>query len=180
MKSKAHAEIAMLMDALEFSSYKHRKQRRKDVEASPYINHPIALARLLAVEGGISDHTTLAAAILHDTVEDTETTFEELKEKFGAVIAQTVREVTDDKTLSSPERKQLQIEHAAHLSRRAQLVKLADKTCNIRDVAANAPRGWSLERRREYFDWAKRVVDEIRGTHKKMEAVFDEAYASRP
>ena len=180
MKSKAHAEIALLMDALAFSSYKHRRQRRKDVEASPYINHPIALARVLAIEGGVTDHKTLAAAILHDTLEDTETTFEELKEQFGTTIAQIVREVSDDKTLSAIERKRLQIEHAQHLSRRARLVKLADKTCNIRDVAANSPHGWNLARRREYFDWAKRVIDQFRGTHKKLEAVFDEAYASRP
>ena len=180
MKGKAHAEITLLMDALAFSAYKHRNQRRKDVDASPYINHPIALARVLAIEGGVTDHKTLAAAILHDTLEDTETTYEELKEKFGRLIAQTVREVSDDKTLSKTDRKRLQIEHARHLSKRARLVKLADKTCNVRDMASHPPHGWPLERRREYFDWAKKVVDQIRGTQKNLEAAFDEAYAARP
>lgn len=180
MKSKAHAEITLLMDALAFSAHKHRNQRRKDVDASPYINHPIALARVLAVEGGVTDHETLAAAILHDTLEDTETTDEELKEKFGRAIAQTVREVSDDKLLSKEDRKRLQIEHAKHLSRRARLVKLADKTCNVRDMASHPPHGWPLERRREYFDWAKQVVDQIRGTNADLEAAFDEAYAARP
>ena len=180
MKSKAHAEITLLMDALAFSAAKHRNQRRKDVDASPYINHPIALARVLAVEGGVTDHKTLAAAILHDTLEDTETTFEELKEKFGRSIAETVREVSDDKTLSKADRKRLQIEHAGHLSRRARLVKLADKTCNVRDVASHPPHGWALARRREYFDWARQVVDRMRGTHERLEAAFDEAYAGRP
>jgi guanosine-3',5'-bis(diphosphate) 3'-pyrophosphohydrolase len=180
VKAKAHAEITLLMDALAFSAYKHRNQRRKDVEASPYINHPIALARVLAVEGQITDHKTLAAAILHDTLEDTETTYEELKEKFGRTVAETVREVTDDKTLPKKDRKQLQIEHAKHLSRRARLVKLADKTCNVRDMSAHPPHGWPLERRREYFDWAKRVVEQIRGTHEQLEAAFDEAFAARP
>lgn len=179
-KAHAHAEITLLMDALAFSAHKHRNQRRKDVDASPYINHPIALARVLTVEGGISDHKTLAAAILHDTLEDTETTYEELKEKFGRTIAQVVREVSDDKTLSKADRKRLQIEHAKHLSRRARLVKLADKTCNVRDMASHAPHGWPLERRREYFDWAKSVVDQIRGISERLEAAFDEAYAARP
>jgi guanosine-3',5'-bis(diphosphate) 3'-pyrophosphohydrolase len=180
MKSKAHREIALLMEALAFAAHKHRNQRRKDVEASPYINHPIALARVLAVEGGVTDHKTLAAAILHDTLEDTKTTYEELKEKFGRTIAQVVREVSDDRTLSPKVRKQSQIEHARHLSRRARLVKLADKTCNVRDVAAHPPHGWELARRREYFDWAKQVVDQIRGTHGTLEAAFDEAFAARP
>jgi guanosine-3',5'-bis(diphosphate) 3'-pyrophosphohydrolase len=180
MKSRAHAEITLLMDALAFSAYKHRNQRRKDVDASPYINHPIALARVLAVEGGVSDHKTLAAAILHDTLEDTETTYEELKDKFGRAIAQAVREVSDDKTLSKADRKRLQIEHAKHLTRRARLVKLADKTCNVRDMASHPPHGWDLARRREYFDWARQVVEQIRGTHERLEAAFDEAFAARP
>jgi guanosine-3',5'-bis(diphosphate) 3'-pyrophosphohydrolase len=180
MKSQAHAEIALLMNALALSAHKHRNQRRKDVDASPYINHPIALARVLAVEGGVTDHETLAAAILHDTLEDTETTYEELQQEFGAAIAQTVREVSDDQLLSKEDRKRLQIEHARHLSRRARLVKLADKICNVRDMASNPPHGWPLERRREYFDWARQVVDELRGAHAALEAVFDQAYAARP
>ena len=180
MRSKAHAEIALLMEALAFSAYKHRNQRRKDVDASPYINHPIALARVLAVEGGVSDHKTLVAAILHDTLEDTETSYEELRETFGRIIADTVREVSDDKMLSKADRKRLQVEHAKHLSRRARLVKLADKTCNVRDMASHPPHGWDLARRRAYFDWARQVVDQIRGTHERLEAAFDEAYAGRP
>jgi len=173
-------QITLLTDALAFAAHKHRNQRRKDVAASPYINHPIALARLLAVEGGVTDCRTLAAAILHDTIEDTETTYEELKERFGRAVAQAVREVTDDKSLAKAERKRRQVEHAPHLSRRARLVKLADKTCNLRDMAAQPPHDWPLQRRREYFDWAGRVVDALRGTHKRLEAAFDAAFAARP
>src|SRR6185295_16155802 len=99
------------------------------------------LARTLAVEGGIVDTRTLIAAVLHDTVEDTDTTFEEIRSHFGAAVADAVREVTDDKTLDKPERKRLQVEHAPHMSRRAALVKLADKTSNLRDVASSPPRG---------------------------------------
>jgi guanosine-3',5'-bis(diphosphate) 3'-pyrophosphohydrolase len=171
---------ATLIDALAFAAHKHRNQRRKDVEASPYINHPIALARVLAVEAGVKDEKTLIAAILHDTVEDTETTPEELRLRFGKAIASAVAEVTDDKKLVKQRRKELQIEHAPHLSKRAKLVKLADKTCNLRDVAKSPPRGWPLRRQRAYFDWAKRVVDGLRGAHPRLEALFDDAYRARP
>jgi GTP diphosphokinase / guanosine-3',5'-bis(diphosphate) 3'-diphosphatase len=170
----------LLIDALAFAAYKHRRQRRKDAEASPYINHPIALAHVLTAEAGITNAKILAAAILHDTIEDTETSYEELRERFGRTIAGVVREVTDDKTLSKADRKRLQIEHAEHLSRRARLVKLADKISNVRDIAANPPHDWPLQRRREYFDWAKAVVDRIRKTNRKLERAFDEAYAGRP
>ncbi|MEO7157982.1 MAG: HD domain-containing protein [Vicinamibacterales bacterium] len=169
-----------LIDALAFAAYKHRNQRRKDVDASPYINHPIALAHVLAVEAGVDDEHTLAAAILHDTLEDTETSFEELSERFGTPIAKTVAEVSDDITLPRLRRKALQIEHASHLSKRAKLVKLADKICNLRDVSTNPPRDWPLARRREYFDWGKQVIDGLRGVHPRLEKLFDEAYATRP
>ena len=170
----------LLVDAIAFAAYKHRLQRRKDPEASPYINHPIALAHVLCDEAGISNVKTLAAAVLHDTIEDTETTYEELRERFGRTVAGVVREVSDDKSLPKAERKRLQIEHARELSRRARLVKLADKICNVRDVASNPPHDWPLARRREYFDWAKSVIDEIRGTNNKLERAFDDAYSGRP
>src|SRR5205814_9997765 len=95
----------LLVDALAFAAYKHRRQRRKDPEASPYINHPIALAHVLSSEAGISNAKVLAAAIRHDTIEDTETTYEELRERFGKTIAGIVREVSDDNTLANAERK---------------------------------------------------------------------------
>ena len=173
-------ELALLLKALAFAAHKHRDQRRKDAEASPYINHPIALADVLVNEAGITDVEVLCAALLHDTVEDTATTHEELVDAFGSRIARTVAEVTDDKRLSKAERKRLQIEHAPHLSREAKLVKLADKLCNLRDVAERPPAGWPLERRQEYFDWAKRVIDGLRGTHSRLEDAFDQAYVRRP
>jgi guanosine-3',5'-bis(diphosphate) 3'-pyrophosphohydrolase len=170
---------AILIDAIAFAANKHRISR-KNVEASPYINHPIALAHVLAIEAKVHDDEILVAAILHDTLEDTETSFEELRERFGLPIAETVAEVTDDKSLPRQRRKALQIEHAPHLSRRAKLIKLADKICNLRDVASSPPHDWPLQRRREYFDWAKQVVDGVRGAHPKLEAIFDDAYATRP
>jgi guanosine-3',5'-bis(diphosphate) 3'-pyrophosphohydrolase len=173
------SELALLLKALAFAAHKHRDQRRKDPAASPYINHPIALADVLMNEGGVTDVEVLCAALLHDTVEDTATTPQELKDIFGPRIARIVAEVTDDKALGKAERKRLQVEHAGKLSPEAKLVKLADKICNLRDVAERPPVAWDLARRREYFDWAKRVVDGLRGAHPRLEAAFDAAYGMR-
>lgn len=174
------AAVAQVLEALQFAAHKHRDQRRKDVEASPYVNHPIALANILWREGGVHEPRVICAALLHDTIEDTDTTRQELASRFGEEVARIVSEVTDDKSLPKAARKQAQIDHAAHISREAKLVKLADKICNIRDVAASPPSDWPLERRREYFDWAKQVVDRLRGVHPRLEAIFDAAYARRP
>ena len=166
--------IALVLKAAEFAAEKHRHQRRKDAHASPYINHPIALAKLLANEGGVSDVEVLCAALLHDTIEDTETTAEELRALFGDAITDIVLEVTDDKLLSKEDRKRLQIEHAPHASHQAKLVKLADKICNLRDIISAPPAKWSLERKQEYFDWAARVVAGARDAHPGLAAIFDE------
>ena len=173
-------DYALLLDALAFAAHKHRDQRRKDVAASPYINHPIALADVLVNEGGVEEVEVLCAALLHDTIEDTDTTPAEVAARFGQRIADVVAEVTDDKSLAKEARKELQVEHAAHISREAKLVKLADKICNLRDVAEHPPATWNAARRREYFEWAKRVVDRLRGVHPSLEAVFDGAYARKP
>ena len=165
--------IGVLVKAVAFAADKHRTQRRKDADASPYINHPIALANVLANEGGITDVVVLSAAVLHDTIEDTNTTAEELTAIFGPKITATVLDVTDDKALDKHVRKQRQIEHAPHISREAKLVKLADKICNLRDILAAPPADWSPERKQGYFDWAAKVVAGVRGVHPELEAVFD-------
>jgi guanosine-3',5'-bis(diphosphate) 3'-pyrophosphohydrolase len=173
-------DLELLIKAIDFAAVKHRMQRRKDADASPYINHPIALARVLKIEAGISDTTVLCAAFLHDTIEDTETTAEELSAEFGPKIASIVEEVTDDTTMRREDRKRRQIERAAHISTEAQLVKLADKICNLRDMADAPPSRWDLQRRKEYFDWAKAVVDQLRGAHPELERIFDRTYARKP
>jgi guanosine-3',5'-bis(diphosphate) 3'-pyrophosphohydrolase len=180
VKKAPDPDLALLLRALAFAAHKHRHQRRKDAEASPYINHPIALAEVLAREGGVTDVGVLAAALLHDTIEDTQTTPEELQKEFGPHIASIVLEVTDNKMLKKQVRKKMQVEHAARASREAKLVKLADKISNLRDVAERPPDRWDLARRREYFEWSKRVIDRLRGTHPGLEAAFDEAYKRKP
>ena len=173
-------DLKLVLKALSFAAHKHKDQRRRDVEASPYINHPITLANILCNEVHVTDNEVICAALLHDTVEDTDTTEAELGQEFGATICGIVMDVTDDKALGKAERKQLQIEHAAHISDQAKLVKLADKISNLRDMASCPPAGWDVERRREYFDWAKAVIDRLRGVHGQLETIFDEAYSRRP
>jgi GTP diphosphokinase / guanosine-3',5'-bis(diphosphate) 3'-diphosphatase len=162
--------------ALVFAATKHRDQRRKDVTAAPYINHPIAVANVLANEAGITDPVVLSAALLHDTIEDTKTTAAELEEQFGQKVTSIVLEITDDKSLQKPIRKQLQIDNAARLSTEAKLVNLADKICNLRDTAVSPKVGWSVERTQAYFDWAAQVIAGVRGINPTLEALFDEVY----
>jgi guanosine-3',5'-bis(diphosphate) 3'-pyrophosphohydrolase len=163
-----------ILAALAFAAAKHRDQRRKDREASPYINHPIEVVRLLWHVGGIRDEVALVAAVLHDTVEDTDTTFEEIEAQFGAEVRAVVAEVTDDKSLPKDERKQLQISKASAKSERAKVVKLADKLSNVTDLVNSPPEKWPGERRRQYVVWAQQVVDQLRGTNEGLEGRFDE------
>jgi guanosine-3',5'-bis(diphosphate) 3'-pyrophosphohydrolase len=167
------SDLALLLHALSFAAYKHRDQRRKDREASPYINHPITVASIIANIGRVDDLVTLMSAILHDTIEDTETTGAELELEFGPEVRKVVEEVTDDKGLPKAERKRLQIEHARTISVRAKLVKLGDKISNIRDVSEAPPADWSSERRREYLDWTEQVVAGCRGTNQALEQYYD-------
>jgi len=168
----------LLLKALRFSADKHRNQRRKDRAQSPYINHPIEVVQLLWEVGGVRDIDVLLAAVLHDTIEDTETSSEDIREAFGEAVMGFVLEVTDDKSLPKGERKRLQIETAAHKSFGAKLVKLADKSCNVRNLVSTPPADWSLERRQEYLLWTEKVVAGLRGTNPALEAYYDHELAS--
>jgi len=165
----------LFIRALEFSAHKHRAQKRRDAEQTPYINHPIQVANILWQTGQVQDENVLSAALLHDTLEDTETTSEELETAFGQTILALVQEVSDDKSLPKAERKRLQIVHAATISSQAKLIKLADKIANIQDIGQAPPTGWSLERRLEYLDWSEKVIQALRGVNSALEAHFDEA-----
>lgn len=175
--SDANTPVIELLRALHFAAGKHRDQRRKGAEASPYINHPIEVAELLARVGGVTDVVTLQAAVLHDTLEDTQTTPVELEAAFGPEVRAVVQEITDNKQLPKAERKRLQIEHAPHLSARAQIIKLADKISNIRSIIQTPPAEWSGERKWEYFDWSERVVAGCRGCNAALEQAYDETLA---
>lgn len=168
------SEYSKLLEAVSLSAKKHRFQTRKGAGAEPYINHPLEVANILANIGNVTDHEILMAAVLHDTIEDTETTAEELTDLFGERVCAIVLEVTDDKSLPKHERKLRQIEHAPHLSPAAKQVKLADKISNIQDVVENPPHGWTDERRAEYVEWGTQVVAGLRGVNTGLERLFDE------
>lgn len=169
-----------LISAIRFAAYAHRNQRRKDRDASPYINHPIELANILANEAGLTDIVLLQAAVLHDVVEDCDVSLDELSVAFGDEVSAVVAEVTDDKSLPKAARKQAQIDKAPHKSLRAANLKLADKIANLRDIARTPPVDWSQERRDEYFEWARKVVEGLpAGTAPRLRQIFEEAYGAR-
>ena len=172
--SGTDANLTSLLSSLHFAADKHRDQRRKSREACPYINHPIEVAEILSRVGGVTDLATLQAAILHDTIEDTQTTAEELEARFGAEVRHLVEEVSDDQRLPKAERKRLQIEHAPHLSAKARLIKIADKISNVRDVTHSPPTHWPHQRRRDYLEWAQNVVDALRGLNPAVDELFDQ------
>lgn len=169
--------LRALAGAQVYAAERHCAQRRKDAQASPYINHPLQLVEVLVSVGGISDATVLCAATLHDVIEETGTPKEEIASRFGAAVADMVDEVSDDKSLPKAERKRLQVEHAPLLSHGAKLIKLADKICNVRDMLNSPPHDWSEQRRAEYIAWAAEVVERLRGTHAGLEKAFDELLA---
>ena len=167
-------ETAQVLKAAHFAARKQCDQRRKGVDASPYLNHPIAVAELLADVGGVTDTVVLMGALLHDTIEDTETRPEELEEHFGAAVRALVEELSDDKSLPKAERKLKQIEHTLHLSHNAKLIKLGDKISNVLDVTHNPGTDWSVDRRLAYLDWAEQVIAGCRGTNAALETYFDD------
>lgn len=177
-------DIGLVLKAMEFAAIRHKNQFRKGEDRPPYINHPIQVANLLANEAGERDPVLLAAAVLHDVIEDTvdssdekDELIEEIRSQFGEDVLSLTLEVTDDKNLRKPERKRLQVEHAPTISESAKKLKLADKILNVRDITTSPPVGWHLERIVEYFDWAEQVVAGLRGVNRKMEDMFDAVVA---
>ena len=166
--------LSLLLKAIHFASRKHNNQRRKDQETSPYINHPISVAETLWRVGQVRDMITIISGILHDTVEDTDATPDELQAEFNCEIRAVVEEVSDNKVLTKDDRKRLQVENAHHKSRAARHIKLADKICNIQDIIASPPKDWSKGRKMEYVRWSQAVVNRIRGTNTALETYFDE------
>lgn len=157
MKSQIN-DVTLLIKAAYFAGEKHRMQRRGDVEETPYINHPLELASILTEEGRITDVDVICAALLHDTIEDTQTTLSELEQHFGKTIANLVAEVTNDMSLNSEQRRHAELAFIPNLSDKAKLIKLADKLANIRDVSTMPPVGWSTKKKSEYFDFALSVA----------------------
>lgn len=169
-----------LLRAACFAAEKHAFQRRKGDVAEPYVNHLLEVARLVADSLETPDEPLVMASLLHDVLEDTDTTYEELVRLFGDDVASLVAEATDDKTLPKAERKRLQIEHAPTRSRRAQSIKIADKISNLRSLGVSPPAGWDEARKREYIEWARQVVAGLREPNPKLLAEFERAWREYP
>lgn len=165
--------LPYILDALIFAAKKHEGQTRKDKERTPYIIHPIGVAYNIIMIGKVYDVDIIIGALLHDTVEDTHTTFEEIRQYFGLKIESLIHELTDDKSLSKEERKRLQIEHAPHTSTEAAIIKLSDKLYNLNDLLYNTPLDWSQERIAEYFKWAQQVVDHLPSANQSLKTAID-------
>jgi guanosine-3',5'-bis(diphosphate) 3'-pyrophosphohydrolase len=167
------------LKALRTASIAHKFQLRKD-GITPFINHPIQVAELISSVGGIQDEVILSAAILHDIIEDTATTYDEVKNTFGFVIADIVMECSDNKDLPKAERKRLQVVDVSSKSYEAKIVKLADKIANMTDIIVNPAIGWDKERKLAYFEWSREVVDAgLRGVNSGLEAMFNDVYFQR-
>ncbi len=171
------AGLLLVVRAAEFAARRHTEQRRKGSTAEPYVNHLTEVAGLLAEATDGRDPALVAAGFLHDTLEDTPTTREELETQFGPEIAAIVAEVTDDKSLPKAERKRLQVATTGKKSDHAKLLKIADKTSNLRALAASPPAGWDRARLLDYVDWAEQVVAHCRGLNEFLERAFDTAAA---
>ena len=153
----------------------HVHQRRKGAAEEPYINHLLEVATLVAEATEGKDPDLVVAALLHDAIEDQEVPRGVIAHAFGEGVAKLVEEVTDDKNLEKQERKRLQIEHSHKKSQRAKILKLADKTSNLRAIAASPPPDWSVKRRLEYVEWARKVSEGLIGVSEWLEQEFDQA-----
>ncbi len=168
-------DVLLLARAFRFAAEHHSGQTRKGAAAEPYVNHAADVACRVAEATGGRDAILVAAALLHDTVEDTAATAEVLREHFGDEVTGLVLEVTDDPSLPEAERRQAQVDHAPHLSPRAKRLKLADKASNLTQIVESPPADWSVERMRGYIDWAERVLGGLRGVDPAMEATLEQA-----
>ena len=168
--------VRRILAAAHFAAEKHAQQKRKGENGEPYFNHLLEVAELVAASSPQLDVELVMAAFLHDTVEDTGVTLQELEQQFGKDVADLVAEVTDDKSLPKETRKQLQVEHTPEKSPRAQTLKLADKISNLRAIIASPPVGWSRERKQQYFEWARQVVSGIATPNEFLKSEFDKAY----
>ena len=171
-------DLETMLRAIKFAAKKHVNQRRKDARGTPYINHPVEVAELLVRVGKVTDLNILVAAILHDTVEDTDTEPADIEALFGKAVLTLVMECTDDKTLPKSERKRLQIESAGHKSAGAKLIKIADKICNVRDLGESPPPHWSTHQKEEYLDWTEQVMEGLRRQNQDLDHLYDSTLAN--
>ncbi len=166
---------AILLKAINFAARKHRFQNRKGMDNIPYINHCIQVADSLANIGNEKDTSTLIAAVLHDTLEDTQTELHEIEELFGKEVSDIDTEITDDMSMTPEERKEIQLSQIEKLSVKAKKIRIADKACNIKDISRPGLK-WTKDRKLDYLKYSKDLIDKIRGTNEFLEQEFDRQF----
>ena len=171
-------DVKSLLTAATLAATWHAQQTRKGSNREPYVNHLLDVAALIAAHVDEPSTDLLIAALLHDAIEDQGISPEEIEVRFGSRVLALVQEVSDDKTLPKAVRKQLQIEKTAHKSHDAKVLTLADKISNLTSLAQNLPADWDSLRLVEYVEWARKVVDQLRGTSAALEVRFDAAAAA--
>jgi guanosine-3',5'-bis(diphosphate) 3'-pyrophosphohydrolase len=162
-----------VFSALSYAAIQHRYQRRKGFNSIPYINHPIGVAGLIVNVASVNDILTIQGALLHDVVEDTGATLEDIKQHFGSDMMELVKELTDDTSLSSKKRKEIQAETAPQLSDKAKMIRIADKVCNLEDLM-NYPMGWPRKRKINYVKWSVQVYQGCKGVNENLDTLFQE------
>lgn len=171
------SDVGLVSAAAEFAARQHGGQQRKGRSDEPYVSHLAEVANMLAIVTEGKDAELVAAGWLHDTIEDTGTTREELAAKFGERVASLVVEVTDDMSLSTDERRRRQIEDAPKKSSSAKLIKIADKISNVRARIVSDPSQAEREDLADYFGWADKVVAGCKGNNAKLDQMYAETAA---
>jgi guanosine-3',5'-bis(diphosphate) 3'-pyrophosphohydrolase len=169
--------LRLVSEAAELAAHRHNGMARKGRGGEPYINHLAEVANLLAAATDGADAELVAAGWLHDSIEDTETTREELAERFSERVASLVVECTDDMSLPKAERRRLQVVDASHKSPSAKLIKIADKISNIRARILPNPSAEERDDLVGYTNWAEQVVAGCRGDNARLDKTFDDAVA---
>lgn len=179
MQSETDDDMSPVLEALVYAGRVHNGQRRRDTPGSPHLKHVIQVVALLS-GAGVRDRQILTAAAVHDVLRDTDTKVQHLQDRFGQEVAGIVEELSADSVLSQVDRREELPSRVRDFSDSAQLIKLAEKISNLRDLAENAPIGWSRQRRRNYFDWADGVTQPLRGNSPELDKLLDEALKLRP
>ena len=161
-------KVDKLLQTLYFAAKAHKSQKRKGDGGVPYINHLIEVATLLSLEAGVTDIEVLQAAVLHDVLEDTPVTLDELNDVFGERVAGLIEAVTDDKSLSLEQRRQKQVDMISCASPEVKLIKLADHCSNIVCI----PDTWVANRVEQYKMWSFEVASKCFSISDRLAKIY--------
>jgi len=150
-----------VLGAAIFATEKHKSQVRSNEKKTPYIIHPIEVADLVMKIGHVYDKDVLITALLHDVMDDTQTTYEQITSLYGTKVSSYLEEMTSKQGLSLKEQKKQQIMQAFRQNPSVAIIKLSDKLSNLKTLATSPPPSWSRDRIDQYFQWAQTVIENL-------------------